>query len=123
MLDKRTSILLSGLLEQCAEGGYKVLEEDDLLSLFPARLNVDSEEIAQMMRYLEEHKYIEIRYAEEGVYCASVLPEGRMYSENVREAKTTAGRRRRDTVLMTALGAFLGAFLGSILAWLITLAF
>lgn len=117
MLDKRTGVLLSKLNEVCAEGSFKLVEEDELLSCFPARFGVDKEGLAQIMTYLEEHKYVEIRYAEEGEYCVCVLPEGRKYSETVREEKTTSSRRRRDTVLMTAVGAFLGAFVGAILAW------
>ncbi len=119
MLDKRTGALLAKINELCAEGSYKIVEEEELLGAFPARMGTDTEGLAQMMHYLEEHKYIDIRYAEEGVYCVCTLPEGRMYFENAKEAKGTAFRRRRDTILMTALGAFLGAFLGSVTVWLL----
>lgn len=117
MLDKRTGLLLKKILEVCAEGTYKIVEEEELLGCFPARLGVDEDALSQMMTYLEEHKYIDIRYAEEGVYCVCVLPEGRMYAENAREARSSALRRRRDTVLLTVVGAFLGAFAGAIIAW------
>ena len=93
------------------------METEELLSAFPPSFGVDKESIAQMMRYLSEHKYIDIKYSEDGLYCLSPLPEGRMYFENAKEAKGSSFRRRRDTVLLTALGAFLGAFVGSILVW------
>ena len=120
MLDKRTSFLLGKINELCAEGSYKIVEKEELLSCFPERLHVDDEGLKQMMNYLQEHSYIDIRYAEDGVYCVCPLPEGRLYFENVREEKGKTGRNRRDIVLLTVIGAFLGAFLGSVCVWLIT---
>lgn len=119
MLDKRTGILLGKINEICSEGSYKVVEEGELLSCFPARYAVDRDGLATMMTYLEEHSYIDVRYAEEGVYCVTPLPEGRKYTESAREERTTSFRRRRDTVLLTAVGAFLGAFAGAILAGIV----
>ena len=120
MLDKRTTALLAKINELCAEGSYKIVEKDELLACFPERLHVDEDGLKQMISYLEEHRYIDIRYAEDGVYCLCPLPEGRLYFEDLREEKGAAGRKRRDTVLLTVLGAFLGAFLGSVCVWLIT---
>ena len=42
-----------------------------------------------------------------------------MYFENARQVKSDSFRRRRDIVLMTALGAFVGAFVGSVAVWLL----
>ena len=120
MLDKRTSFLLAKINELCAEGSYKIVEKGELLSCFPERLQIDEEGLKQMMNYLQEHRYIDIRYAEDGVYCVCPLPDGRRYFEDVREAKGATGRNRRDIVLLTVIGGFLGAFLGSVCVWLIT---
>ena len=119
MLDKRTSFLLDKINEICSEGGYKVVETEDLITAFPPSLGADKEGIRQMMHYLAEHKYIDIKYSEEELYCISPLPEGRMYFENAKEAKGSSFRHRRDTVLFTALGAFLGAFVGSVFVWIL----
>ena len=119
MLDKRTSLLLAKINELCAEGSYKIVEKDELLACFPERLQVDEDGLKQMISFLEEHRYIDVRYAEGGVYCVCPLPEGRLYFENLREEKGAKGRSRRDTVLLTVLGAFLGAFIGSICMWLL----
>ena len=120
MLDKRTSFLLAKINELCAEGSYKIVEKDELLSCFPDKLKVDEEGLKQMISYLQEHRYIDVRYADGGVYCVCPLPEGRLYFEDLRKEKGQTGRNRRDIVLLTVLGAFLGAFIGSVCVWLIT---
>lgn len=119
MLDKRTGLLLNKINELCAEGSFKIVEEADLLSCFPAKTGTDAEGVRQMLLYLKEHKLIDMKYAEEGVYCLCPLPEGRLYFESARQTKKDSFRRRRDIVLMTALGAFVGAFVGSIAVWLL----
>ena len=120
MLDKRTSVLLAKINELCAEGSYKIVDKEELLASFPERLHVDEDGLKQMISYLEEHRYIDVRYADGGVYCVCPLPEGRLYFEEVREVKGQTGRNRRDIVLLTVIGAFLGAFIGSVCVWLIT---
>lgn len=116
MLDGRTGALLETINRLCAEGGFKIVEEGELLSCFPPSAKVGKEELARILGYLAERRYIEIKYAEEGVYCLCPLPEGRMYFEAVRENRREGARRRRETALFSALGAFFGAVLGAFLA-------
>ena len=118
MLDKRTSLLLEKINELCKEGSYKIVEESELLSCFPIQMKADADGVRQSLRYLFAHKYIDIRYEEDGVYCLCPLPEGRQYFENERALRWDSVRRRRDTLLFTALGAFLGGLLGSLAVWL-----
>ncbi|MDE6273669.1 MAG: hypothetical protein K2L87_01310 [Clostridiales bacterium] len=120
MMDKRTTYLLNKINELCSEGSYKIVEQDELLGCFPQKLKMDGDGLGQCLGYLKEHRLIDVKYAEEGVYCLCPLPEGRTYFESVKEQKSDAFRRRRDIVLMTALGAFFGAFIGSVCAWLLT---
>ena len=121
MLDQRTSILLDKINELCGESGYKIAEESELLSCFPPSMKADKDELNRILRYLEERRYIDIKYAEEGVYCLCPLPEGRLYFENTREKRYEGARRRREIFLTTALGAFSGGFLGALLVWLLSL--
>ena len=123
MLDKRTSALLNKINELCAEGSYKIVETEELLACFSAKDKVDTEGLRHMLGYLCDRKYIDVKYAEEGVFCVSPLPEGRMYFENAQQAKTDVFRRRRDTVAMTVIGAFFGGFAGSMIAWLVSALF
>ena len=121
MLDQRTSILLEKINELCAGGGFKIAEEGELLSCFPSYLKTDKEELSRILRYLEERRYIDVKYAEEGVYCLCPLPEGRLYFENAREKRYEGARRRREMFFVTALGAFLGGFLGTLVVYMISL--
>lgn len=121
MLDDRTSALLEKINELCHGGGYKIAEEGELLSCFPSSFNIDKEELKRILRYLEERRMIDIKYAEEGIYCLCPLPEGRLYFENLREKRFEGARRRRELFLTTALAAFIGAFFGALLVWLLSL--
>lgn len=122
MLDRRTSLLLGKINALCEEGSYKIVEESELLSCFPTKLKADAEGLRQMLRFLRENRYIDIRYAEDGVYCLCPLPEGRRYFEG--ETQTEGGFfRRRAFMLFTAAGAFFGALLGSVAAWILSCLF
>ncbi len=116
MLDKRTHLLLSRIAELCFDGSYKIVEEEDLLACFPPKLKTDKEGLVHMLRFLREHGYIDVRYAEEGVYCLSPLPEGRIYDERMKREKTESRKRRLYLFVFTLLGAFAGAFAGAGLA-------
>lgn len=121
MLDKRTHLLLSRIIQLSSDGSYKVVEEKDLLACFPLKLKTDGEGLVHMLRFLREHGYIDVRYAEEGVYCLSPLPEGRMYDERIRREREETLKRRACLFVFTLLGAFAGAFAGAYLAAVIAL--
>lgn len=121
MLDDRTSALLEKINTLCGESGYKIAEESELLSCFPEKIKADKEELKRILNYLEERRYIDVKFAEEGVYCLCPLPEGRIYFERERESRTEGVRRRRENFFTSLLGAFLGGLLGAILVQLIFL--
>ena len=119
MLDERTSALLEKINELCGEGGFKIAEEGELLSCFaetPAK-----EELMQMLGELKERRYIDVKYAEEGVYCLRPLPEGKLYFETLRAERREGARRRADVLGFSALGGMLGSLLGALIVWLIVL--
>lgn len=120
MLDERTAVLLNHINTLCADGTYQIVEQEELLSCFSAKIGMDEESLAKTVSYLQENGYLDVKYAQDGTYCLCPLPEGRMYVERARAAKSDVSRRRRDIVLMTAIGAFIGAFVGSLTAWLIS---
>lgn len=120
MLDERTAALLNHINTLCADGTYQIVEQEELLSCFSAKIGMDEESLAKTVSYLQENGYLDVKYAQDGTYCLCPLPEGRMYVERARAAKSDVSRRRRDIVLMTAIGAFIGAFVGSLTAWLIS---
>lgn len=117
MLDRETSLLLEKIVSSCAGGGYKIIDETDLGSCA-----LSGGDVRGMLDFLQDNRYVDVRYAEEGVYCVRPLPEGKMYFERVRKEREENRRRRRDTALFSALGAFIGGLLGALVATLIAIA-
>lgn len=115
MLDRRTAFLLRRINELCADGNYKVVEKEDLLSAFPAYEQKGEEGLDGMLSYLKEHEYVDIRYAdkERGIYCLYPLPPGRLYAEKMNEKREEAEKNIKKELLVTFFGAFAGALLGA----------
>lgn len=97
MLDRRTSALLQTINDFCASGTYKVFSSEDFLASFPEKWGVTSESLTQMLGYLSENGYINIKYSGSGMYCICPLPLGRSYCEREAEKRTNA--RCRSAIL------------------------
>ena len=121
MLDERTSLLLSAVNECCGNGSYKIIEGGDLLARFPKTMGVDEAGLKAMLDYLEDHKYIEVGYAEEGEYCVRPMPEGRLYFERMKSEKRERILRRIEAFLLALCGGFAGGFFGALIASLLPL--
>lgn len=115
MLDKRTAFLLQKINLLCADGGYKILEKEELLSAFPAYLSQSEEGLDGMISYLKEHEYVDVKYADgnKGVYCLTPMPAGRLYAEKNFEKRAETARNFNKVLLATFLAAFAGASLGA----------
>ena len=109
-LDERTGALLERLEALCPGGGYHILEESDLAPCS------EGEQTGEMLSYLADCRFLEMRYAENGTYCLRILPAGRAYAAHVREQARETRLRVRKTALYAFLGAFAGGLLGALLA-------
>ena len=118
MPDTLSDIILSRINE-CGEGKFTILEEGELLSLFPESAGVQTEELGAMLSALRDRRFIDLQYAEEGMYCVKPLPAGKLYFEEKQERRRDRALRRRDAFLFSLLGAFLGALLGAFFAQLL----
>ncbi len=119
-LDRRTDRLLFEINALCAGGSYRVVDEGELLSCFPPGDGVDGACVKSMLDYLCGGRYIDLEYAEEGVYCIRPLPEGRLYFERAGERRKESGRALLRTVLVSALSSFFGGALGAFFALLLS---
>lgn len=119
--DIRSEMLLHKLNELCTDGGFRIVEESELTSCFAGRYGADGDDVRTMLEFLRVGGYIDVQYAEEGVYCVKPLPEGRRYAERLREQRLEEVRRRRNLLLCTAGGSFVGAFLGALVVLLVSL--
>jgi len=118
MLDKRTEKLLSVLARLCADGSYKIIEIGDLTKEMLPRFRIDTDALAQMVRYLKINEMIDVKYSDEKVYAIAVLPKGRVTDETRRTQKTTNKLEKKYLVLLSGccfLAAFAGAVLGAML--------
>ena len=115
MLEKLTHLLLKEISEICGDGGYKIVETEELLACFKDE-PVPRKALDGMLTYLRENGYIDVRYAEGDLYCLTLLPLGRVYAERERAVRTENKRKYFCVFLMTALGALLGGFLGALFA-------
>ena len=88
MLDKRTSALLQSINDFCSSGTYKIFSEEDFLADFPQQWGVTAESLGQMLDYLSENGYINVKYSGGGMYCICPLPLGRGYCEQEAEKRS-----------------------------------
>ena len=121
MPDRRTDILLNTINTLCKEGSFRVVDEDELLSAYSVRDGVDAKSVRDMLDYLRGGGYIDVQYAEEGVYCVRPLPQGRLYFERAKQRKSEGKRKQLTSFFMTALSAFAGALLASLSVWILSL--
>ncbi len=119
MLDEKTEALLAAINERCGEG-YQIIEERELCDRL-ASCGVDIGEIRAMLCFLEAERYVEVRYAEDGLYCVKPLAEGRKYFEQERLREKNFRVRRRGEFLLSSAGALLGGFLGALIFWAVSL--
>ncbi len=120
MLDEKTGALLSAINERCGEG-YQIIEERELAERLSSRGGADGGEIRAMLSFLEAERYVEVRYAEDGLYCVKPLAEGKKYFEQERLREKNFRTRRRGEFWLSSAGALLGAFLGTLLFWAVSL--
>lgn len=121
MLDARTAILLEAVNFQCKTGTYQVVEERELMEYFPEKFRIDRDGLKQMLAFLEEHEYIDVKYADDAVYCLCPLPQGRLYFERTSEENRRDARLLSRVLLFGGLISAAGAFFGALTAALIVL--
>ena len=114
MLDKKTLRFLKELRQLCGDNSYKVVDVKTLVENAPKRLHLNEATISDMLKYLEDQEYIDIKYSEKKTYCLSILTKGRVLFEKVKEDAKTKASYRKFVIwnfILSAVAAFGGAFL------------
>lgn len=114
MLDKQTASFLKTITKLCTDGGYKVLELEDLIDALPQKYAFDQASIGTCIDYLHERDFIDVKYKEGEIYCLAVLPKSRLYFENeVEQYKVSRNYRKLfiASMICSGLSAFLGAMI------------
>lgn len=117
MIDAKTTAVLAHLNALCEGGGYKIIEEKDVLSALSGEEQIESTTFREIMRFLTEREWVSVKYEGEGQYCLSVLPKGRTILET-QGAKQTENHPFTLKSPFTAgfLGGLTGALLGALIA-------
>ncbi|MBQ7351688.1 MAG: hypothetical protein IJW59_02330 [Clostridia bacterium] len=115
-MDKRKLNLLRYLLNKC-DNGYKVLEVSKILVSLRKYKNC-FEFLHDDLMFLNQYKYIDVKYVDEESVCLSILDNSRIFQENLKSEKGT--RRGYITsliinMLFSGIMAFIGAFLAIII--------
>ena len=123
MTEAKKAAMLLYLNDECKENGYEIFSDDDFLSLYPAALGVNKEEIARAVKTLDEEGYIDVRYAEGGNYCLSVLDKGRRYEaeEQPLSVRRNLFRSLSPMFWWSFAGGAAGGFLAAAIASLLRL--
>ena len=123
MLDKRTLKFLRVIAKICEDGSYKIIEKSFLTTEMNPK-KTDAAALDQMVRFLQDNEMIDVKYSDEGVYCLSVLPKGRVANEGGSRAGGN-GIARTDVkgLVLLAIAVFLASFVGAILGTLLAGAF
>ena len=119
MLDEKSLRLFTAICEKCGSS-YKILEEGELLNAFRANEGVDGTAIRDMIFRLEGHRFIDVRYADEGEYCVCALREGVRFLEEANGEKRAAVKKRGGEIALVLLSSFFGGFLGALCALAVT---
>ena len=122
MLDKKTANVLSVVNDQCKDNNYIIIKNEDITPHLKKRNKLSNEEIKSSVNYLAEREYIQLKYAEEGTYCLTMLPKGRLFEEqqkekyaNLREEEIRHLKFLIKVGFISAIFSFLGAAAGYII--------
>ena len=119
MLDKRTNTILSYIVSNCETGSYTIYAVEDLIKCFPAKYKIDNVIINQIITYLKERNYLDIKHSDEKCYCISVLPKARIQyetDENLHKNDKKIKKFAIFLIILTFLFSFIGALSGTIIA-------
>ena len=107
MIDAKTTAVLAHLNALCVGGGYKIIEEKEVLSALSGEEQMESTTFREIMRFLTEREWVSVKYEGEGQYCLSVLPKGRTVLE-------TQGAKQVGTPYFSLKSPFSAGFLGGL---------
>lgn len=123
MLDKKTANVLSAVNEQCKDNNYVIIKNEDITPKLTKKNKMENDAIKDTITYLAEREFIKLKYAEEGTYCLTMLPKGRLFDEEQKEKRFLLREEQVRNLkfmfkiaILCALFSFLGAALGVVIS-------
>ena len=117
-MDIRTEKFFELINELCKDGSYKVLEIEEILTMLPKKYHFSYADLQNMLKYLSEHDFVDVKFVDEKNLCVASLPKGRLHLENqLKEDKAVITYRKLfiASMIVSGLMSFLGAFVAILL--------
>jgi len=114
MLDRRTGIILKRIDSLCADGNYHIIEADELTCALPSGEVFGKEALKDILVYLAEHDYVNIKYCDGKTYCVCPLPAGRIYLERAEQRRKEYSMKYIYPFFPSFFGALVGAFVAAL---------
>lgn len=112
-MDKRSERLLKFINEIGGES-YKVIELTEVISKMPSKYNFTIQDIQNILNFLNQREYIDIKFVDDKNMCVASLPKGRLYFENIlKQNQVTKAYRKLfiTSIIVSGIMSFVGAFL------------
>ena len=116
MLNEKT-LRLFAAVHETSGGNFKIIEESDLVSLFPESEGVDGAAVREMISALEEQNFVDVRYCDDGEYCLRSLSAGVNFLKEANAGKRKCPLPYKAQLALVFLSALLGGFLGALCAF------
>lgn len=80
MMDKHIQKVLSYINSECEAGSYKVISDEDLISVFNKKYKPTEKEIAGFIEELKRKKLITVKYKDDTSYLVTSTQSGKNFS-------------------------------------------
>lgn len=111
MLDGKTAKIFELLNEITADGRYKVITAEEIVTMLPndSKLSVDA--VRESVKLLSEKEFIKIKYEDDYEFCLCALPKGRLFCETKNDEEVEDFLCKKSYFLASFCGAFSGSAL------------
>ncbi len=112
MIDIKYLYILKILKNEIPNGNFALIESKDIIASLPNKYKLDIESISKALSYLERNEFINIKYADDGLYCLCILPK----TDQILEKQIETKRKNSKIYWIIILITFFSSFIGSLLA-------
>ena len=119
MLDFKSNLILKIIINECKDGGYKLLEKSDLISCLPSKYKIDEGELDKIIYGFEKDELISLRYDDEKIYCVCTLPKATKIVETQKNNTIVYKFNYLLFFILSFFACFVSSFLSGIILNLI----
>ena len=122
MLDLVSSSVLDAIYKMfLGNGGYKILDFSEIVSVIPKNLNVDENRVRDCISVLCEKDYILVKYQDENEVCLCLTVKCRTYFERQTDANIQFRDDRKRLLKYAFIGGLTGGAVTAIISAVVSL--